>query len=612
MTNGMSAVQPRWNFEALRDSDVETEPTQRDQFNNDDVGLADALVREVIQNSSDAARENQQVKVRFSFRTLENKAAGELRELFGGLTKHLQSCNLDCSPFDQQVARILVIEDFNTTGLTGNYDAFDKGNFTNFWRRHGRSAKGGQAGGRWGLGKLVFSSSSRIRTFFGLTLRDGDNGPLAMAQAVLSVHEIDGERFPAHGFWFANSTPKGLQLPVTDAGVIARLRTLLGFVRENQTGLSVVIPYVHDGINEAAVIAGVINNYYFQILDGRLVAEVGDTVIDKKSFHQIAAGLPAAGAGIPFAFVEAVSEKLKTSPDLTAAKPVGKDGLEQSVFDPETLKSLKSRFAAGEMIHARIPVQLSNRDGSKPSSYFDLFLKMLPENAQSFALFARGPITLVGERRYFQGSPAYGALVARDPAVAAFLGDAENPAHTAWNSHAEKLEKNWRNPAPVLAAVRHSLRHFYDLIAERIEREDPDALIDFFSLPDKTKPARVSRRKTPPARLQLPPRQKAIIIKPQKGGFELTAGPGAAAWTYPRNIRIRVAYDIIGADPFKRHSPFDFDFTKGDISLSPAGATVAEKAKNVLVLEAADSNFRLEAAGFDENRDIVVDARAQA
>ena len=50
----MNSSVPAWRFRTLGADEVETEPTQRDQFNNDEVGLADALVRESIQNSTDA------------------------------------------------------------------------------------------------------------------------------------------------------------------------------------------------------------------------------------------------------------------------------------------------------------------------------------------------------------------------------------------------------------------------------------------------------------------------------------------------------------------------------------------------------------------------------
>ena len=44
-----------WHFSPLLADQVETEITQRDQFNNDDVDISETIIREAIQNSLDAA-----------------------------------------------------------------------------------------------------------------------------------------------------------------------------------------------------------------------------------------------------------------------------------------------------------------------------------------------------------------------------------------------------------------------------------------------------------------------------------------------------------------------------------------------------------------------------
>lgn len=205
---------------------------------------------------------------------------------------------------------------------------------------------------------------------------------------------------------------------------------------------------------------------------------------------------------------------------------------------------------------------------------------------------------------------ALGALTANDRHVANFLGDAENPAHTAWNTNAEKLVANWRNPQQTLSAIRHSLRSLYHLIADQEQKEDPEALIDFFSLADEVRKS-AGRKKKPPAPPVLPPREAAIRIKSRKGGFEIVAGPAAANWTFPRTIRVRVAYDMIGSDPFKKHHRFDFDFLKGDeIDIDAEDVDVEPHKPNVLKLSVTSPQFRFAAIGFDERRDIVVDARA--
>lgn len=598
-----------WKFEELPATLVEQELTQRDQFNNDDVGLADALVREVDQNTLDAGKNGGAVKLRFELRRLDASAAGELRSLFASLRPHLAASGVDSAPLGRPEARVLVIEDFNTTGLTGRYDALDEDNFHNFWRRHGRSGKGGSSGGRWGLGKLVFSSSSQIRAFFGLTLRAGESDALLMGQAVLSNHMVDGRRHPAHGFWFRDRAADGLQLPVTDAATINRLRLLLGFTRTTQPGLSIAIPYVNDGITEAGIVKAVVSNFYFPILAGRLVVEVGSVVISRDTFHKVAAAL-GSSADVPLAFVEAVSGRLAAAPDVMAVKAIGAEALDATFFRLDDLERIKQLFATGKMVHVRVQVRLRPKNGPDVESPVDLFLMPLPEGGKSFALYARGPIMLIGERRYFSGSPAWGALVATEDGIAGFLGDAENPAHTGWNSKAEKLAAGWRSPAATLAHVRHSLKNLYDAVAERMDKDLPDALIDFFSVTDTGQPGKGRKKRISPD-VPYQPREKAIMIGQRKGGFTITAGPGAAGWTYPRMIRVRAAYDTIGGNPFKRHHPFDFDFRKNEIELTPEHAEISPYSGNVLAMKVTAPGFRLEAQGFDERRDIIVDARVQ-
>ena len=55
-----------WYFRDISDDPSEKELTQQDQFNNDEVVLAEALVRETFQNSTDASANGGQVRLRFA------------------------------------------------------------------------------------------------------------------------------------------------------------------------------------------------------------------------------------------------------------------------------------------------------------------------------------------------------------------------------------------------------------------------------------------------------------------------------------------------------------------------------------------------------------------
>ena len=80
---------------------------------------------------------------------------------------------------------------------------------------------------------------------------------------------------------------------------------------------------------------------------------------------------------------------------------------------------------------------------------------------------------------------------------------------------------------------------------------------------------------------------------------------------YSKKVRVRVAYDRIGGNPFNKHSKYDFDLTGKAIDISAENMTFRPASPNVLHLSANGPDFRLEASGFDQNRDLVVDARAQ-
>jgi len=121
-----------WYFRDISDDPSEKELTQQDQFNNDEVVLAEALVRETIQNSTDASANGGQVRVRFALHNIFNSTGTSItQQMVNGLAPSLKASEL---PVPQQGTsmRLLVIEDFGTTGLKGAVDVKDDGQFCGF------------------------------------------------------------------------------------------------------------------------------------------------------------------------------------------------------------------------------------------------------------------------------------------------------------------------------------------------------------------------------------------------------------------------------------------------------------------------------------------------
>ena len=86
-----------WVFNERHDFGVETDPTEGEFFVNNDIDRNSALVRETIQNSLDARRDDvETIEVRFAFHegALFLDAA-RIRRYVDDLVPHLKACGLD-------------------------------------------------------------------------------------------------------------------------------------------------------------------------------------------------------------------------------------------------------------------------------------------------------------------------------------------------------------------------------------------------------------------------------------------------------------------------------------------------------------------------------------
>lgn len=598
---------------------VQQELTQWDQFRTDELTAAEALVRESHQNSLDAHSPVNvgPVKTRISIQDAKQEDADYFKGLFAPLLPHLRACNRPLE--DHSHPRILVFEDFGTTGLVGKVDSRDTMNFSDFWRVLGRSHKSGVASGSWGLGKLAFPASSTARTFFGLTVRENDPQPYLMGQTVLEYHQVGSQDYVPQGF-FASHRQDDFQLPVTDAETIKRFSAAVGFTRTNEPGLSIAVPFVHHDLKEADLIPQIIRNYAFPILTGRLEVEIGGRSITAESFDEIIrdCGGEEFKDGSLARFIRDLHAASVETPDAEMA--LSWRQYMAGALDEASLKKLRERFAAGALVHVRLPVSLKRMSGESGKSHVDLFLRQAKEGEQARALFVRGALTIPKEAiQRFRSRTAFGALVASDPLVAEFLRNAENPAHTEWNGGG-KLRDLWNSAGNRLSEIRNSLRQLHELLAQALEHRDDDALKALFSVKDPDAAPRpkqdspIVRKPKPPD--DIPRKPKAFSVSPRKGGFVVRQGNGLAAETLPLTIVVKAAYDLIRGNPFKKFSEYDFDFRGENGSLAfeheTKGATVRVSAANVLEIDVTDPEFRVDIRGFDTNRDLKLDVRRKA
>lgn len=608
----------KWHFSPQLADQVETEITQRDQFNNDEVDLSETIVREAVQNSLDAAiDEPSKVKVTFRWIDRQDGLDSEFfRSLFDKQIEHAQAADLDIEKIDFSKPRALIIEDFGTSGLTGSIDEKDDNHFSDFWRRHGKSHKTGKSRGRWGLGKLVYSTTSEIGVFFGLTVRSGCSDKYLMGQTVLNLRSVDGDQYPPHAFFadleHEDDIYKRIPVPIKDNDFVDSFIENFSLQRNDSPGLSVVIPMPNERFNLEHMIGVAIENYFYPLITGQLVLQFNDVEINciniRESakiyaldrFNQI---------DILFDFIEEVYRAEQG--DLFELKPSWSDDkkLDEGDFEPEILEEIRRKFASGDLIGLYLPVKIKLKDGSDKSSGFSVYIKRPEELQKGLDLYVRGGLTLPGESK-FRDRRALGAMIAEHEFICAFLGDAENAAHTQWTTNTEKLRKNYRNSQPIITVIKKSIIQLHDLLVEVVEERDEDALQDFFWFdePDSGRRKKKKKSKKYPPIPDFKSKKPLISISKVEGGFTICDTEYFTEDKLPKEVCLEVAYEVMRGNAFKKYSPHDFKVGKnGNISISKEGLIrVVSARENKWVFEISEIPFKLKVTGFDKNRDLKV------
>lgn len=610
-----------WHFYKQPASMVEQDITQRDQFSNDDVSLSDTIIRESVQNSLDAADpEGGPVKVTYRWLTAADGLSSDfIGEITAAQRPHAASAGLDLSGVDLKDPTALVIEDFGTSGLTGKTDDKDDDHFCDFWRRHGKSHKTGISRGRWGLGKLVYSTTSEIGVFFGATCRSGTPATHLMGQTVLNLRTYEGISYPPHAF-FSDVTSDdpidGLAIPIRDVNFVERFSKEFQLQRKGAPGLSVIIPFPNRSFSIERMKGVAVANYFYPLITGQLTLQFDDAVIDSKNVREFAekyAKDEFNDIDLLFDFVEGAYQYDESSLLMLKESWADDKKLDENDFEQADIDRMRAKFINGELIGLKLPLSLTKKNGEKISTSFKVFIQKPEHLNTGLDLYVRGGLTVSGERK-FGARKALGALIAEERDMCSFLGDAENAAHTRWIGSAEKLLRNYQRPAEKVKVIRNALLNLYDMLAQDMEEEDDRGLAKFFSVPREEGDLK-KRQKTPPKPPKPPtPKIQRVALTKLVGGFRIKGPEGASTSLYPCVIKVRAAYEVVRGNAFSKYDPLDFSFSpRGGLEIQAEGGfQLLKESENRFEVVATAPVFEINVVGFDQTRDLKVDVRAEA
>lgn len=629
-----------WVFEKLAGGAVRRDPNETQLFKTEqadegEYAGTDALVREILQNSMDASTGQVPVRIRMALHPPSDlpprsRLAHYLHRLEPAL-KH-REIGFDPDGVPQLQEGFLVCEDFGTRGLGGDPllardpepGSKRREDFFWFWRNIGRSGKTGDDLGRWGLGKTVYRAASQVGCMLGLTVRAEDRRQLMMGQAVLRIHDLNGQEYVPEGYWCGGTEKHtGLPLPIEDANELDHFRREWKITRSpDEPGLSVVVPYVAPELKGARLLQAICVHFFLPILRGELIVDLvtpdtQEVRLDAGSVeawsHRVKWDGPKRTKRHEAPPIDFVKRCLAVESDATPTNLLGQDKLPElnsNTFDPQTLEKLRNQFASEKLTPIKVRMVLNRKNRSTAEGELYVFLQRQPEGNRADTYYVREGMTItkLNSRASLRGVHAF-VVVERGP-LASMLGDSEGPAHEDWDTSEDRPNQNWTTWKGRVNFCRRIVDDLTELLTPPTIKADFELLSDFFSI-EKTQAPQRSRMPAPEGNGR--PRFGDITAKPRwyrldgrRGGFRIVHNTGHPLPENPR-LRVSVAYDLPTGNPMKKWSPFDFQFGKSpQLKFLGRGVKVVPVAGNVLVLTVEDEKFSFGADGFDEHRDLLV------
>lgn len=265
----------------LDSSDIET-------FKKDPIA---SLARESCQNSIDARKGDEPVKIHFkSFEIETNKIPGikelkneleECRDSYEIGTKYYKKFEQMINEANENKILCLRISDFNTTGLNGVKSNDRKKSFYYLTKGNGLTTKiGSTSGGSKGIGKFASFVASSIHTVFYSTLNEDDEkGYMGISKLTSRpIKEKPGMSTTGYGY-YCNTEKIN---PILNNLVLDQ-----EFIR-NETGTDVyIIGFKESDKWKENIIAKVLDSFMCAVLYGELIIEVNELLINKDTLKEI-------------------------------------------------------------------------------------------------------------------------------------------------------------------------------------------------------------------------------------------------------------------------------------------------------------------------------------
>lgn len=474
----------------------------------------------------------------------------------------------------------------------------------------------------------MFGRSSRINCMFSVTVRADDEQRLLMGRIGLNSHWLGDKHYQNGYFGVPPDDRCPPVMPVSDDDAIEHFCRVFDLGRGRDPGLSVVIPWPHEEITQEHLVRAVVRDHFWPILNGQLDVWVKTPAVetlleaDTLSMEVGEIGGDLADEIVPLIELAEWARDLPEDERVEIHRPDPNRAWNWSseLLPGEVSASLSEALQSGERIAIRVPVTVRSKDDAPEMSFLDVFMVRDFASKRGRPTFVREGI-IVPNVNAPRTRGVLSLVVAEDPPLAAFLRDAENPAHTEWQSDGSKFDGKYKSGKSDLNFVKRSVHEIVRIVSESEQEQDVTLLADLFPSPTEhdgppgqqgddeegdDQPGIEPPEPPPPP--PPPPRPQPFRIQRLSDGFALVPDNQDEV-ECPSSLEVQVAYDTRRGNPLNRYHPADFELEQAPMTVAFSGLNPREWAGNRIVADVTEPEFRLEVTGFDPNRDLYIRVR---
>ncbi len=613
-------------------------------LDSDDATIKATLGREKIQNSLDACVDTQKpVQMSFNWISFENESF--FLPYINQLIPKLKSMDkvYDENNVDPANPSFLVVEDFNTSGLTGKFDPKgieqdEPNNYYGYFYKLGYSGKSKQdstSGGRRGIGRAVGAIASSINSMFIISKRNDDKKTFLKGLCLGKRFNENDTSYDGYGYYDLYKGEDELSEPIIEQNSIKMLADKLGIDRTNHFGTSTIIPYPDKSLDYESVANEILKNYYVVISQGKLEIKISykdqnnseETIFNKDNIldelerknlneeHQYLKN-----------FIKPCFEILDNHNHVLEATASSDGKITKEDFNENELEKIRDLYNEKKIINIKAKIKLKPKEfKGEPTQPFysqetfvNFFIQKQDSDINSKAYYQRGLMPLMGEGTNFYAN-SYGFMYAYDAPAVSFIAASEGTNHLKINTSEPDLRNNYRIPYNIQARfIKFGLTQLLDLMLLVDEQEDTDFEKEFFTIIDEDnqneniiKPVENNDEDEevqedeeekpifPP--FEPPPggKGKPIIISrlTSKKGYKIKANKNFdnISSLFPLEINFKCAYSEYGRKKsFSYHEDLDFDLKNNKkIKIDLKNSNIIEKYSNNINFKLENENFEI-------------------